>query len=109
VKQRFDYRWPSGRDEWLAILAIDIAEVAARNGLSVETWEEAGLGAAEGFACELDSGIVVRLVTLTDGDPGSAHVSADSEVVAGREAQPIIGEIIQELSVPEQAVTWLRP
>lgn len=109
MKQRFDYHWPSGSDEWIAILAIDVVEVAARSGFVVERWEEAGLGPAAGFAGELDSGIVVQLVTFTAGDPGRVHVSADSRVVARRGAQPIVREIIEELGLPAEAVTWLRP
>jgi hypothetical protein len=67
--------------------------VAARNGLRVETWDETWLGIATGFTCELDSGIVVQLMTFTDGDPGDVHVSSDSEVVATRGAEPIVREL----------------
>jgi hypothetical protein len=65
VEQLETYRWPSGRDFWIASLGVRFSEIAARNGLREDRWEEEGLGPAIGALCRLpSSGTVILLQEL---------------------------------------------
>ena len=55
VEQVWDYRFP-GIDMPIATFCRRVSEIAERNGCTVETWEEDGLGEASGLMLKLASG-----------------------------------------------------
>ena len=59
--QVFEHRWPTS--PWpIAQLAVQLKDIAARNGLTVQTWIEDGLGSLIGCGGRLPSGVIIQLV-----------------------------------------------
>lgn len=62
--QLFEHRWLT--IDWaIARLTVPLQDIAARNGLVVENWDEDGLGPTAGCGGRLHSGLVIQLVERT--------------------------------------------
>lgn len=79
IKMRLtDHKFPSGIDEALVMLSLPMSEIAPRVGLSVEVWEEDGLGTARGCWVPIRDGMFVLLREL---DHAREHHGATGPVV----------------------------
>jgi hypothetical protein len=61
ICQVFEYRFPSGLECAIASISMPVDDAASRHEMRLETWEEDGLGPAQGFFVRLPSGRVVLL------------------------------------------------
>jgi len=96
-------RWPSGAGRYVATLAMEPVELAARHGISFIRWEEDGLGPCEGAGIRLPSGRHLLLMR-PDGQPGpGTHVQADWE----DDPADAVRELMAALELDESARTWI--
>ena len=111
VSQVFEYRYPSRADWPLLSLRIPVVEIAERFGLSVEKWEEDGLGQATGLFIRLPSGRIVLLRELQHareyhGEEGpTVHVGAGELGSLG--VEPLVAEILEGLDMTSDLVKWV--
>lgn len=109
AEQVADHRFPSGLDWALAVLGVDIAELAGRLGVEIERWEEDGLGTARGFFLRLPSGRVILLQQM-DYVPESG-VAGVTILVDGGEAvhechADLLRDVLTGLRLDESVVRW---
>jgi hypothetical protein len=72
-------RWPSGESRFIATLALEPVDLAARHGASFVAWESDGLGPCEGAAVRLPSGRHLLLTRYEHQPEPGTHVEADWE------------------------------
>jgi hypothetical protein len=103
----FDYRFPVGR--WpIADLRVRAGEIAQRFGFNLETWEEEGLGPANGMLIRLPSG---RVMLLREQEHAIKHhgaegpcVEADLGDVAALGSEVLMAEVLEALELPRDVV-----
>lgn len=96
-------RWPSGQSRFVATLALEPHELAARYGASFIRWEADGLGPCEGAAVRLPSGRHLLLTRYElQPEPGT-HVEADwaDDPAEARR------ELLAALELDERVFTWM--
>ena len=107
--QLTNYRWPSGSDEPIAILAVSLETIERRFGLASEEWVEDGLGPARGVWCRLPSGRVISLVEFehcaNTHYPGP-NLSADSHELYEIGGARLLEEALEALGLGEADVAW---
>lgn len=112
LSQVWNYRWPSGTDEQIAILAVPVDTMERQLGLSAEAWVEDGLGPARGFWGKLPSGRVISLVEFAhranSAYPGP-NLSVDSQMFQQMGGTPLLREALEALGLTEADVAWVRP
>lgn len=112
ISQVSEYQFPSP-DLAIAILRVPVAEIAKRFGLTVDTWEEAGLGRAHGMFIRFPSGRVMLLRELEHaikhlGREGpTVHVDAGELAAFG--VEPLVAEVLESLGLPSDAVAPVAP
>ena len=112
VEQVWNYRFP-GIHMPIATFCRRVAEIAERNGCTVETWEEDGLGEASGLSMRLASGRTILLYELhylimhhrTDGP--TAYI--DARELAKLGVQALLEEILTSLGLSQRDVDWVAP
>lgn len=112
LSQVWNYRWPSGTDEQIAILSIPVDTLARQFGLSAEEWVEDGLGPARGFWCKLPSGLVISLVEfehLANSPYSGPDLSVDSYAFQQMGSAPLLYDALKALGLTEADVIWVRP
>lgn len=107
VQQVVDHHWPSGMDEWLAVLRVDAEELANRLHVTAGRWEEDGLGPAVGFFCRLGSGRVVLVYTL-HFQPNNLNVSMDAQDLALADPENVLSEILRAFELTPDDVECSR-
>jgi hypothetical protein len=112
LSQLWNYRWPSGTDEQIAILAVPVETIERRFELSAEEWIEDGLGPARGFWCMLPSGRVISLVEFAHraetAYPGP-NLSVDSHEFHRIGGARLLKDALEGLGLTEADVVWARP
>lgn len=106
-----EYRYPSGMHLPVMTIRIDLRDVAGRLGVTVETWEEDGLGPACGMFLRLPSGRVVLLRELEHavkrlGAEGP-EVFADVGDLAALDVERLVAEVLDDLDLPREQVAWI--
>jgi hypothetical protein len=107
ISQVSEYRFPSP-DLAIVTIRVPVAEIAKRFGLTVENWEEDGLGRARGMFIRFPSGRVMLLRELEHaikdlGEEGpTVYVDAGEVVACG--VEPLVGEVLEGLGLPSNAV-----
>lgn len=112
IQQVHQHRWPSGRDEPVAILKPSIDGLARQGGFILDEWDEDGLGPARGFNCMLPSGRVVLIFELdhTRGRPvHGINLSADSQDFDVAGTTPILDEVLLAFGLSRDDVLWVAP
>lgn len=104
--------------EWLSPetplceLSVSVAELAAKVGIALHSWEEDGLGAFTGFACHLPSG-PFALVQESEhavkslGAQGPAVLVEASELALHGVAA-LVTEVLASFGLQATHVTWRR-
>jgi hypothetical protein len=110
ISQVSEYRFTSP-DLPIISLRVRIAEIAERFGLTVETWEEDGLGPACGMFLKFPSGRVMLLRELEHavehlGQKGPTVYVGASEVAAVG-VEPLVTEVQESLGLKNDAVAWV--
>jgi len=106
-----DYKFPSGIDAAVAALTVRVEAIARRHGLTVETWEEDGLGMASGFGLKLATGRVVLFTELAHmikhfGALGPlVYADAGDMVESGPES--IVDEVLAAIGLDRGDVGWI--
>src|SRR5262245_43147077 len=108
-----DFRFPNGIGWPIAHLRTRVRDIAQRFGLTVEAWEENGLGPASGFIIGLPSGRAMALRELTylierEGAEGP-ELLADAGDVAAFGVEALVAEMLDALDLPRQAIAWIAP
>jgi len=98
-----DYKFPSGIDAAIATLNVRVEVIARRHGLTLEAWEEDGLGAASGFGLKLATGRVVLFTELAHeikhfGARGPV-IYADAGVLVADGAEAIVDEVLAAIGL----------
>lgn len=110
--QVWNYRWPGGTDEQIAILSARVDTLARLFGFSPEEWEEDGLGPARGFWCKLQSGHVFSLIEFAQR-PSKAlqgpNLSVDSQAYQLIGGETLLHEVLDALGLTDTDVAWVRP
>jgi hypothetical protein len=105
--QMFDYKFPSGEGVEVLRLAINLDELAARLGITLEDWEEDGFGPARGAFVRLPSHTVIlvrELQYLRRGD-GGVDIIVDAGSLADR-GLDLPSEICKSLQVLAPMILW---
>ena len=110
IQQVAGYRWPSGGEQAIAILRVPLERLAEKSGLTLEQWDEEGLGPARGVWCRLPSGRVVQLYELeyTPEDRGAVgpNVSADLGDISRIGPEKLVDEVLQAFALSRADVSW---
>ncbi len=97
--------------QWIGSLLVAVDEIAARNGMRLESWEEDGLGPARGFLCQLPSGrvILARALTYQAAACPGAELLADLTEIARTGVESVLAEAVASLGVAPQEVDPVGP
>jgi len=111
VSQLSEYQFPSP-EMAIASLRVPLDQIAERSGLTVETWEEHGLGRARGMFVQFSSGRVALLRELEHaikhlGQEGPT-IYVDAVAVASG-VERLVAEILEGLGLPNSAVADIAP
>jgi len=102
-----EHKFP--HDGWVAAaLGVRVDEIARRNGLTVDVWEEDGLGEAKGCFLQLGSGQIIMLRELTHaverlGEKG-ANVLVDAADLVLQGGNTISREVAAALGLSREEV-----
>jgi hypothetical protein len=107
-----DYRFPNER--WpIADLRVRVGDIAQRLGLTIMSWEEDGLGPANGVLIRLTSG---RVILLREQEHAIKHLAAEGPCVetdvgdvAAFGVEALMAEVLDALGLPRDAVAWIAP
>jgi hypothetical protein len=97
--QVYDYRFPNA-DFPIMRIQVRISEIAQSRGFEIESWEEDGLGQAQGMLLRLPTGRVVLFRELQHAidhyrEMGPyAHI--DAAAIAEFGVEPLISEVFDE-------------
>jgi hypothetical protein len=110
VTQLPDYRF-SSPDTDLLVISVRLSAIAERLGLTVQAWEEDGLGPASGAFVRLPSGVVVLMLELEHavkhlGAKGPTFLVGAADVVAAG-AESLVSEILENLGLTKDAIVWM--
>jgi hypothetical protein len=109
VTQVFEYRFPA---EGLAIarINIDFDDLIHRLGLTLESWEEPGLGPARGAFIRLSSGRMILIQELEHLRKSmnilGPDIFADAGDVIAWGVGPLVDEVLAAFGLPKSAVAW---
>lgn len=110
VTQVFDWKPATGYELEIAIFAIAIEELATRFAIDLETWDEAGLGAARGAMVRLASGriIVVQELRHLTEDLGwiRTDIIAETQDIATLGVDPLVEEVRIAFDLPSSMIEW---
>ena len=109
LTQLAEHRWPTV--DWpIARLTVRLPEIAARNGLVLETWEEDGLGSTTGRAVRLPSGVVILLLerahSISHFDVKGPDLYADATDAQRLSIEPLLAEALVALGLEQSHVEW---
>ncbi|HLZ64861.1 MAG TPA: hypothetical protein VKQ29_01460 [Aliidongia sp.] len=109
VTELLEHRWPT--TDWpVARLTVPLEQIAARNGLTVQSWIEDGLGPATGCGGRLTSGVVIQLVELayliSQGGARGPDLYADASDAHNLGIENLIAEALSALSLSWADVEW---
>jgi len=109
LTQVFDHRFYT--IEWLiARLGLRLETIAARNGLTLESWEEDGLGPAIGCLGRLPSGVVIALVEYAHAiayyDLHGPGIYVDAVDVERHGIESLIAQALSALHLDASNVEW---
>jgi len=112
VEQIRDYRFP-GLDMPIARFCRRVSEIAERNGCTVETWEEDGLGEASGLFLKLPSGRTILLLELRHliehHRERGPYAYIDAGEIAEFGIEPLVKEVLTSLGLSQQDIDWVAP
>ena len=104
--------WPSGALYPVCTLHLPVAELAARVGVPLDTWEEDGMGDASGFCAQLMSGPWV-MVTEYAHSRKHHHVGpaleVDATVLAQLGVAGALDALQAEMGFGNEDVSWVSP
>ena len=104
--------WPSGALYPVCTLYLPVAELAARVGLPLDTWEEDGMGDASGFCVQLASGPWVMVTEYAHSrrlhKQGPA-LEVDATVLAQRGVAGALDLLQAEMKFGNEDVSWVSP
>ncbi|WP_316187784.1 MULTISPECIES: hypothetical protein [unclassified Bradyrhizobium] len=114
VEQLFGYRFPN--ESWpIAKVRDNISEIADRFCLTVEAWNEDGLGEVLGIVLKLPSKRVFMLIDYKAYNEahGLAHspleLFFDVGDVAALGVRPLLNEALDFLNLSGDALVWVAP
>lgn len=109
VVQLFEHRW-STIDWAIARLAVPLQDIAARNGLVAQHWEEDGLGPTTNCGGRLTSGLVIHLVEyahlVAQFKARGPDLCADATDVARLGIEVVLAEALAALRLNPSDVDW---
>lgn len=112
VEKISDYRFTSP-DVPIVELRVRVATIADQFGLTLDHWDEDGLGPACGMFIRLSSGVIVLLTELEHAirHHGAAgpivHAGASEVVEFGIE--PLVSETLESLKLGRDTIGWMAP
>lgn len=110
VTQIFNYMFPSGFDQQIAILAIPLDVLTTRLGIKLEKWDEDGLGVARGAFIRLPSGKVILLrefkYIVEHRGFRETEIIADGQDVATFSVSPLVDEVCVAFDLPPSMIEW---
>lgn len=110
IIQPGEHPFPSGLPWPIGGLSVRLDDIAASTGLTIETWEEDGLGTARGGLIKLPSGRIVRLREMVHrvkhyGKRGP-DIDADGAEIVSIGIGALCAELLMALNLPETAIDW---
>ena len=106
-----DHRFPSGFCWPIANLRTQVGDIAQRFGLTVEAWEEDGLGPASGMFIRLPSARVMlwrELEFAIEREAGEGlEVHADAGDLSTFGVEVLVAEALEALDLPPDAAAWV--
>jgi len=105
------YVWKSAEFP-LCELSISALELATLLGISLETWDEDGLGPALGFTCKLQSGLAIlaqelEYVSEKAGAPRTTVLIESCELVELGVERALL-DILSAFELSKERVTWFQ-
>jgi hypothetical protein len=109
ITQLFEHRWLT--TDWpIGRLTIPLEQIAARNGLVVQSWIEDGLGTMTGCGGRLSSGVVIQLVEsvhlVSRFGARGPDIYADATDVDRLGIDILIAETLAALALDWSDVEW---
>ncbi|WP_298380667.1 hypothetical protein [uncultured Bradyrhizobium sp.] len=107
--QLFEHRW-STIDWAIARLTVSIENIAARNALLVQSWDEDGLGPTTGCAGRLPSGVAIQLLErahlVSHFGARGPDLYADATDAQRVGIENLIAEALSALGLAPSDVEW---
>ena len=112
VEKVTDYKFTS-YDVPIVELRVRVSTIADQFGLTLDYWDEDGLGPACGMFIRLPSGLIVLLVELEHavrhlGAAGPIIHAAATEVVEFG-IEPLVSETLEGLKLGRDVIGWIAP